>query len=308
MFAVNDHVVGTCARVAQSGAALAIATIGTATMAPAATLSFDSFDGVATGSTVIGRSQVIESTTARFRSVATDQGKTVDALISTTVKHGTDFGDIGGSGRFGDPGFIPDYQPWGSDTAADLGFLYYGNGINGLENGILVEFTFFDGTGDLAGTFDQMLEIAELNFAIYDVDGESIRLGNSADQTEFFSAFVSDGLTSFQLGDTPQALTAEQRGDAILFSGPDKNFSESDASGAVILNYENTSQFRLDFGSVQSSGPYQNGVFSAFDGDLSLIAQSDFSDPVTPVPAPAALTLLLGALGGMRLFKRKKPV
>lgn len=279
------------------------------TTSKAATLNFDEMVGPATGSTLIGNSDVAQTSTVRFTNVATDNGRVVDALIVATVKDSTDFAETGNAGYFGDGGFIPNYRPAGTNMSADLGFLYYGNGINSIENGISVALSFFDGSGALSGSFDQSIAVDTLNFAIYDVDGESVAKGGGADQSEFFRAFASDGLVSYQLGTTEQALTATQEGDALTFRGPDKNYAESDASGAVVLNYENTSGFTLDFGSVQSSGANQNGVFSAFDGDLSLIDLDKFGPevaPVSPVPAPAGLPLLVTALGVGWLAKRGK--
>jgi hypothetical protein len=279
------------------------------TTSSAATLNFDELVGPATGSTLIGNSSVAQTTTARFTNVATENGRVVDAMIVATVKDSTDFAETGSAGYFGDGGFIPDYRPAGTNASADLGFLYYGNGINSIENGISLAFSFFDGSGDLSGTFGQSILVDTLNFAIYDVDGESVAKGGGADQSEFFRAFASDGLESYQLGTTEQALTATQEGDELTFRGPDKNYAESDASGAVVLNYANTSSFTLDFGSVQSSGANQNGVFSAFDGDLSLIDLANFGPevaPVSQVPAPASLPLLVTALGAGWIAQRRK--
>ncbi|MDW4499131.1 hypothetical protein R5H30_14130 [Sulfitobacter sp. D35] len=290
-----------------AGLVSAAVIVGSGTTASAVPLNFEDLVGRATGYTVIGRSDVARSTTAKFTNVATDSGRTVDARIVATVKAETDFGEVGNSGRHGDPGFIPDYRPSGTRDGGDLGIFYYGNGINSTENGVRLGFEFFDGTGAQSGTFSNAIEVSELNFAIYDVDGESRAKGGWSDQSEFFRAFVSDGLQSYQLGNTPQALTAEQEGDVITFRGPNKNFSESDATGAVILKYANVSSFDLDFGSVQSYGTVQNAVFSAFDGDLSLVDLRNFRDPMTPqaVPGPLSLPLLAAGVGLLGFLRRR---
>ncbi len=272
---------------------------GFASAAQSATLSFDNPVETANGRTIIGNHGVLVSTVSRFTAVAADNGRVVDAIIEARVKSGTDFGTPGASGGFGDAGFIPSYRPSSEDTDSDLGFLYYGNGVNDTENGVTFTFSFFDGTGGFAGTFENAITVSELEFAVYDVDGESIAKGNYADQSEYFNAYRGDGLVSYALGDTPQALVATEGQSSIEFRGPDMNFSEADPSGAVILTYEDTSRFVLDFGSVQRSGPNQNGVFSAFDGDLSLFSKDDFIEtPVGPsqVPLPASFALMMAGL------------
>jgi hypothetical protein len=193
--------------------------------------------------------------------------------------------------------------------------LFYGNGINGGENGVTFLFEFFDGTGLNSATYTSPVDVAVLEFAIYDVDGE-------ADQSEFFRAYKADGLKSYQLGSGAQALSVTDLGDAVLFEGSGKNFDELDATGAAILVYEDTRAFTLDFGSVQTGGPSQNPVFTAFDGNMSLFKKTDFAAPVgagdaafpgggagvsaSVVPQPWGLALLPAALGTLILLRRRR--
>ena len=103
---------------------------------------------------------------------------------------------------------------------------------------------------------------------------------------------------SFETGTSPQALAATDLGESILFEGQGQNYGEDNATGAAILYDELTDTLSLDFGSVQSSGPNQNAVFSAIDGDLSLFGGNGFGEKVdvTPVPVPtSALLLMSGA-------------
>lgn len=289
----------------------AVAFVAFSGVASAVPLSFDSSTTRATGSSFLGA--VTTKNEIGFTNVATDDGLTVDVRVTATSKSETIFAS---DERSNDAGYIADYNSSVNDPNSDLGFIYYGKNLNTTENGIALTFDFFDGTGDLSGTFNDILSVSELNFAIYDVDGESA----SSTQSEFFRAFASDGLVSYQLGNTDQALVATQEdADTYRFDGPGSNFGETDASGAAILNYENVSSLTIDFGSVMSAGSTKNPVFSAFDGDLSLIRVADFADPVStvspvsaaaaqvaPVPLPAGLPLLVAGVGSLVALRRRR--
>jgi hypothetical protein len=131
--------------------------------------------------------------------------------------------------------------------------------------------------------------IPQARIMIYDVDGESF-------QSEAVRAFKSDGLISYQLGNTPQSLVASDAGSSILFQGPGINFSETDPTGASILLYQNTSSITLQFEAFTDiTSPASNGVFSGIDGDLSLLQgnESGFNPPVeAPEPSSALLAIL----------------
>lgn len=300
-------------KIAYAGSCVLVG-LGSAHMAHSETLSFDKLAGVTNGTTIIGDHDVLVSSTAKFTNAANDNGRILDVVIEASVKTATDFGTPGDTGGFGDAGFIPRYRPATTNTDTDLAFLYYGNDLNDTENGVTFTFSFYDGDAAMAGTFSNAVKITELKLAVYDVDGESVAKGNFSDQSEYFNAYPSDGLVSYALGNTPQALTATQSASGITFRGSDKNFSEADPSGAVILRYQDTSTFVLDFGSKQTGGAAKNAVFSAFDGDLSLFEQNDFNETlVSPsqVPLPASLVFMLAgispfvALGFGRLTTKK---
>ncbi|MEM8977935.1 MAG: hypothetical protein AAGD04_00480 [Pseudomonadota bacterium] len=270
------------------GAALALAPL----TAQAVPLTFDQIIGGTGGTNLLGATA--NRSTLYFRNVATENGQTLDARVTTTIKDGTDFAEQSNPNAqnyFGDAGYIPDYRNAATGPQDDLGFLYYGNGVNAAENGIAMTLEFFDGTGEASGSFETPMILSDIELAIYDVDGE-------ASQSEYFSVSKSDGLVSYATGLTPQALSVTDLGATLRFDGPGTNFSESDATGAAILYYELTDSLTIDFASVQTSGPSQNAVFSAIDGDLSLISRSDFGDPtlVPAVPLPAGAGLLLSAI------------
>lgn len=264
-------------------------------------LTFDQMVGQATGNSLLGATA--GERTIFFTDVATENGQTIDARVSTTINGDTHFAeqmDPNAVNYFGDAGYIPDYGSREVGPQDDLGFLYYGNGINGQANGITTSIDFFNGTSELSGTFTDLITLTSLEIAIYDVDGET-------SQSEYFSAFLDDGLSAYATGTSLQALVATELEDRVLFEGPGTNYSETDASGAVILYYELTSSLNLNFGSVQSSGPQQNAVFSAIDGDLSLFPDGDFGDPtaISAVPLPAGALLLLTAVAGCFAASRR---
>ncbi|MGC3936168.1 hypothetical protein ACOTTU_00020 [Roseobacter sp. EG26] len=269
--------------------------------AQATTLTFDQMIGQTSGQSLLG--PTAGSSTIYFRDVATENGQTVDARITTTIIGETHFAeqnDPNAENYFGDAGFIPDYNNSFGGPQEDLGFLYYGNGINGEENGLTMTMEFFDGTASLSGSFLETLTLSNLEFAIYDVDGE-------ASQSEYFSVRRDDGLVSYATGTSSQALVATDLSESVRFDGLGTNYSESDATGAAILYYELTDMVEITFGSLQSGGPYQNAVFSAIDGDLSLFANGSFDEPiaVTSVPLPASGLLLLLSIAGCFLPLRK---
>ncbi|MGF1501779.1 MAG: hypothetical protein ACFBSD_08165 [Paracoccaceae bacterium] len=142
-------------------------------------LTFANPQQTATGTSDPLDSDVIEELVVTFTGVATDQGRTVDARITATVKDDTDFASQGGTGVSGDPGFIANYNSDAGEPNGDLGFLFFGNGIDPTEDGITLLFEFFDGTGIASGTFTNPLSIPQIEFAVYDVDGDT------SPQTEF---------------------------------------------------------------------------------------------------------------------------
>ncbi|MEO0484580.1 MAG: hypothetical protein AAF092_01570 [Pseudomonadota bacterium] len=257
----------------------------------AATLKFDTLaPGQTSNGTSLGGAPAVDGLTVDFLNVATDMGRTVDARVTATVGPQTQFGD-GSTYSTLRNALIYDYAGSGAAPEDDLAFLYTAMGVNNVENGITLGVQFYDGTGAKSNSFTDTMSVKELEIAVYDVDGEP-------SQSEYFRAFRADGLVSYGLGNTPQALVATNEGGGVIrFDGPGTNFAETDATGAAILTYADTDFFQLSFGSVQSGGPNSNPVFSAIDGDLSLFDAGDFN--VAPVSLPAGGTLLLSALGAM---------
>jgi len=222
--------------------------------------------------------------TMHFVNVATDGSTTVDALVTATILNAnTGFGPdyyVGTGNSNAERGFIPDYKsttvPEPND---DLGFLYDAKAF-GIA-GVTFTIDFYDGTGLASGTFSTPVAVSDLELLTYDVDGESIAQGDGSTQTEYFVASYGDGLYSYALGSGASAMTATSVVGGVQFDGPGKNFPETDSSGATILRYQNTDSVTLAFGSNATAGTVPNFVFSAIDGNLSLLDdRDDFEDPV----------------------------
>ncbi|MFZ4767026.1 MAG: hypothetical protein ACOYMN_18900, partial [Roseimicrobium sp.] len=91
------------------------------------------------------------------------------------------------------------------------------------------------------------------------------------------------------------------------FTGPGTNYAETDVSGAFILTYKNTSSILLDFqADTSKDSPLPNHVFSAIDGDLSMIGDNlDGFTPPTNVPKPSG-ALLIGITGMLALLRNRR--
>ncbi|KXO08029.1 hypothetical protein AKG98_2080 [Moritella sp. JT01] len=227
----------------------------------------------------------------RYTNVGMSGGSTIDARVTATV--------------FG--GYVPDWQApnyantSGAEPNGDHGFLYrrdssipIGQAVTG---GLEFVFELFDGTGALSNTFTNPITADELNIIAYDVDGEP-------QQTENLRVFKADGLMSYITGTNPASLVATDMGASILFEGPGTNFSETDTTGAVLLNFANTDSFTLRFESstIANNTAANNPIFSAIDGDLFI----QFTGPPVIVPAPISVTLLGLGLVGLGLSRKRK--
>ncbi|MEO0830859.1 MAG: hypothetical protein AAFY03_10425, partial [Pseudomonadota bacterium] len=78
--------------------------------------------------------------------------------------------------------------------------------------------------------------------------------------------------------------------------------------GAVLLKYSETQGITIDFESIQYSLPYQNAVFSAIDGDLSLFVDTNFLEPVgvAHVPVPQSASLLIAGILCFAAVRRRQ--
>ncbi len=236
-----------------------------------------------------------------FLNVAPDSGSNVDLRITV--------GDNGS--RYGFLGSFPSYKVANGVTEpnGDLGYLYEftaGSNLAGdsplRTGGITYSMDFLVG-----GTNDAFV-VPSFRLLIYDVDGETA-------QSESVRVFNDDGFSGYRLFTIPDGQTGitvtDEGAISYLFTGPGADVAEDNPSGAFILYFENTSSIRLQMESRTFTGSGPNGVFSAIDGDLSLIGGGDEStldqtfDPLVSVPEPSVLVLALLGLSAGALRRRR---
>ncbi len=243
-------------------------------------------------------------------------------------------------------GFVPDYYSGDNSPSVpqeDFGLHYQFLGTTNRQvavGGVRFSFSFFTGTvaqianpslrseDDFNLDINSAFIVPALRFMAYDVDGDS---GNRTGeyQRESVRAYLDEGLYGYHVSkDDPITVTSEtyQGRESYVFTGGLVNIDEKDPRVTSILVYENTSGFTLDFFSESRSqnntGSYDNPVFSALDGDLSLLKSRDPNKPVEEimgelfgrmevvktVPEPSTV-FLLGAAGvgiAARLLRRRK--
>ncbi|WP_038167174.1 PEP-CTERM sorting domain-containing protein [Verrucomicrobium sp. BvORR106] len=243
-------------------------------------IEFDNFSGNQTG-TLQDLGPYYQSSVMKFTNVASVGNVSVDLRVTASAW-----------GTYAFTGHLPDYSQNSAQPNGDLGLYYtatsYGSG------GLHYTLEFFKGGTNFSTTFT----VSQFDLLIYDVDGE-------ARQTEAFRAYLSDGLTSYRLADSPNSVSASYFTNGVLFSGPGYNIAETDPSAAAILTYNNTNKITLDFESKTTGGSLPNGIFTAIDGDLSLL-KGDTSDFGTPVAVPEPSGLVFIAAAGMVLVLRRK--
>ncbi len=235
-----------------------------------------------------------------FRNVTTQNGQAIDARVSV----------IGTAGNYNFVGWIPDYNSAAGEPDGDLGVYYRHDGwfdppdpLNPdaerfSTGGMAYTISFFVGDG----TFTTSTVLSEVGFLIYDFDGEP-------GQSELIRTYMSDGFAGYRIRDG-SGITSLFEGSSQLFEAPGVNLSETGPEGSFIAYYQNTSQIRFDmFSTTSTNNPAgNNGVFAAFDGDLSLIGGNTAGyGPYVAVPEPAAPLLAGTALAGLLLRRSRQP-
>lgn len=222
-----------------------------------------------------------------FLNVSPTSGFTIDARVTASTV-----------GNYSFEGHYPNYNsPSTDEPNDDLGHVYLANAAG--TGGIDYTIEFFVGGTNFATPF----LIEDFRLMIYDVDGE-------ASQSESVTASNNDGLIGYQLP-TNDEFQVVQNGQDYTFSGPGANRSETDPSAAVILYFSDTSAVTFNMrATTLSSSSLPNGVFSAIDGDLSLLGGVDpLTNPnygnftSTPEPSSSAM-LMIGAVTSLMIRRR----
>lgn len=235
-----------------------------------------------TNNTRAGLGDFYDGSIIDFLNVSPTSSISIDARVTASA-----VGDVSFEGHY------PNYNsPSTDEPNDDLGHVYIANSAG--TGGIDYTVEFFVGGTDFATPY----VVDDFRFLFYDVDGE-------APQSESVTASNDDGLVGFQLPTTDE-FQVVQNGDEFTFNGPGVNRAETDPSAAVILYYSNTSSVTFNLrATTLPSSRLPNGVFSAIDGDLSLLGGIDpINDPdfegFTPTPEPSsAMMLMIGAAGSL---------
>jgi hypothetical protein len=125
---------------------------------------------------------------------------------------------------------------------------------------------------------------SNLRLFAYDIDGEAAQ----GESLRVAKDTGTGGLVGYQIGNAttaPLPLIVTDNPTDYVFSGRDTNLAESNTSGGVLLYFQNTSSVNLQFeantrtATAAATGlpvgsPTGNAVFSAIDGDVSLIGNN----------------------------------
>ncbi len=210
-------------------------------------------------------------------------------------------------------GHIPSYKTTGTATSStnDAAFIYQ-IAANQAGFGVMTyKFDFYQ-TDGITHNFTTPFTIADFNFLVYDVDGETGTGGRTGIvQTEYLrvaKATGTSGLNSYQIGNSgASSLTATENPNDYLFSGRSINVGETSVNGDVLLNFTNTSSVTLQFetNTLQSIAS-ANQTFSGIDGDSSQTVAGTFSPAVTAKKLPEPFTIIGTILGGTAAFRMRK--
>lgn len=213
-----------------------------------------------------------------FVNVTTQNGQSIDARVTI----------LGSQGAYEFVGWIPDYNSAAGQPDGDLGVYYRHTGSFAQPTGgIAYLMTFYVG----GGTFTNQAVLSDFRLLIYDHDGEP-------GQSESIRAYLGNGLTGYQIRNGSN-ISASLADGMVAFDAGGQNLSETGPEGSFIAYYSNTSQVRFDmYGTTLPSNPAgNNGMFAAFDGDLSLTGgQTSGFGSFVAVPEPTSSTLIAAAI------------
>jgi len=257
--------------------ATACIALAIANVASAVDLDFSKPVGTPNATDYFHLGPYFNAASVNFLGVATVGAVTVDMKVTANV-----------TGNYKFYGTYGDYNQALNQPEGDIGSLYYNTAPGSGAMDYTMEF-YVGGTN-----FGTRYTVSDLSLMIYDVDGEP-------GQTESFKAYASDGFLSYQLSSS-NSLTPSLFNGGVNFLGGGTDIAETNASGAVILNYGPTDKVTLRFESTTASGS-GNGVFSAIDGDLS--GKNGTWTPAIPVPEPSSAFLVL-VCGFFGIIRRRR--
>jgi len=231
-----------------------------------------------------------------FTNAGSFNGHSIDvraSMIGLTDGESSNFRD---SSTYGFTGWIPDYNP-DTTPSNDLGVYYAHDGnMSQLTGGIAWTLSFYEG----GSNFATPITLPAVRFLIYDHDGEQY-------QSESIRAFEEDGFAGYQLHNSSGIGVQDEDG-TWRFDAAGVGQSETGPGGGMILYYENASSIRFDLFATTNPNLLgaNNGVFGAWDGDLSLINKDtqNFGGYVS-VPEPSSMLLFGSAVLGSALRRRR---
>jgi hypothetical protein len=195
-------------------------------------------------------------------------------------------------------GYIPDYDAASGGPEGDLGVYYrsVANNTSTVTGGISFTISFYEN----GSNFTTATTLSHLRFLIYDHDGEP-------GQAESIRTYAADGFSGYQLGNV-SGIHSHDEGDSWRFDSLGQGFAENSPDGGFIAYYENSSSVRFDlFATTEAGHPAgDNGIFVAFDGDLSLLGggTSGFGTYI-PIPEPSTPLIALTTTA-MALLRRSR--
>lgn len=242
--------------------------------------------------------EYFSGSTYHFLNVATQNGKSVDARLTVTATQG----------NYEFVGWLPNYSTDTPQPNGDLGVYYRHNGffpnidpLNPMaerfsSGGISFRIEFYEG----GGSFVNNKTLSKVAFLIYDFDGEPF-------QSESIRTYETDGFSGYKIYDNSGIVANGSNGE-WTFNSAGINMSETGPEGSFIAYYRNTSSIRFDmFSTTSTNNPMgNNGIFAAWDGDLSLVGPNTPGySPLTVVPEPSSL-LMVTAAASLALVRRRR--
>jgi hypothetical protein len=258
----------------------AMATVSQPQQAGAVDLSFGTIDTTLDTTTTsinyynFGFGPGITSNVIHYKNVGTSGGVSIDAVVTAAV--------TGANYSFSEHVYNYSANTAGQPTG-DAAFLYQiAAGATGI-GGMTYKIDLFQSGSNYSTAY----VAPDLRFLVYDVDGEA----SQGEALRVAKGTGTGGLVGYQVGNSttaPLPLIVTDNPTDYLFSGRNVNLAESNTSGGVLLYFQNTSSITFGFEAntntastvptgaqaYPTGSPTGNAVFSAIDGDVSLIGQN----------------------------------